>query len=741
MYEDNCFDVERKIQEEKIIQNIKIYSNGLANFGKRTKLQAHALRTIATAVNGNNLSVEKVSKMVGISYRMGKDGKKGRKVFDDIVRYESSKLHDDGKNDVTSNADQVDGASDDADQVDVADGDLLNINHSDDTDVDGASDYAASLESDGESSDDASEDSAEFELNINEDDVLNEELDFALNEMQHKILMKENKARDNPFYPLLSGKARKVHKHKFDGSAIVEYCHDDWFNRIDTSILGHDDFIIVKRGPKDFTHECRRVAQFVGIEAVEMFNKSSYGQMFTVANTRSFPKKVFNATTGKIDTVEEVIRPVCSRRMFQRHKCACVLESPKQRDTADSALRQLDFMVIAMSNLLKYNSFVKSTVLTTNIDQKFLTAFRSRKSFTDYFFASCGFLECPGISITGDGVTMVEDRNALMLKLQENASKNDERKQKLGNNLGSKISEGPSQKVKRVGSIKGHSAGGLFSCWKRNCALRTCTSCSFDSRVLIVGCPVIEAMKANGVLVKVKSFVDQRRPGGGFQSEVEILYLKADDFFHHFETAFNKYALHQWNNIMSSQSRRHLFHNLPSLISVNDESASFIDNVFALPPSNQESVNPVSHHLLPILPIVELSPIHPIIDLDANIEFIAPNTHILMPALIVPANDIGDNGNQNAYSSTYPILHGQLKSRFRKSLYGEISEFHPIFRAGDIIISADFAAVYDHHPQDNLNQAILLHSGQFVVIVTFAEMIGNVRVVRNIAFHFWLRLG
>ena len=81
-------------------------------------------------------------------------------------------------------------------------------------------------------------------------------------------------------------------------------------------------------------------------------------------------------------------------------------------------------------------------------------------------------------------------------------------------------------------------------------------------------------------------------------------------------------------------------------------------------------------------------------------------------------------------------------SRFRgMPRDSQLREVYQTILEGAVIISADFAAVFDHHPQDNKNQAILLHSGQFVVIISYSELVGDVRVVRNKAFHYWVRLG
>lgn len=694
----------------------------------------NALRTIATAVNGKNVCIEHLSNMTGLSYRMGKEGRKERILFDGIAKQERSKVigaitHERTINDV---------------EMDIAVDNSVEL-HSNfpSFDVGDESDSSFSVLSESESSDD-SEDDDVLENTLEQMEEI-EESTFEYVDKERKLKIKKMRDRENPFYTMLSGKARKANKHKYDGSAIIDFCHDDLYNRIDTAVLGRIDYIVVHQALGDFKFECPRVAQFLGEYAVEEFNKSAYGEKFTVANTRRYHKQVFNPSTGKTDIVEEFIRPLCSRRMFQRHKCRCIIESPKQRDTADSTIRQLDFVILAFSNLLKYNYVVKAAVASVNIDAIFLQAFKSRKSFTDYFFNNCGFLSCEGISIIDDNIPTYEDIDTLMKASEEKTMAMFERKQKRKNNLSDKVSEGPAMKVRRGGNIKGHFVGGLFNwCWKRTCASRTCITCSFKSRVLDVASPIMEAMEVNGVAVKVQAFKDQRRAGGGFQCEIQIEYLTTSEFFTLFETTFDKYAMHQWNNLMSSQSRRHLFHNIPPLVECNNVTKSLVHNAFSIPFTNSGQLDGIatfsqrdmlrslslSHQSMPIVADSDtmiLAETSTSIILDtANTTHLPPitNTTLLNIPSLHPTNDL-------------PNI-----SRFRpSSLHSQPQQLFPISRFGDIIISADFAAVFDHHPQDNLNQAILLHSGQFVVIVTYAEMIQDFRLTRNIAFHYWLRLG
>ena len=76
LLEDESFANQNKsaVYEHRICLNIKKYCSNLARLGKRTKLQLHAIRTVATSVSGSNISLRAVAEMLGLSYYMAQSG-------------------------------------------------------------------------------------------------------------------------------------------------------------------------------------------------------------------------------------------------------------------------------------------------------------------------------------------------------------------------------------------------------------------------------------------------------------------------------------------------------------------------------------------------------------------------------------------------------------------------------------------------------------------------------------------
>jgi hypothetical protein len=124
-----------------------------------------------------------------------------------------------------------------------------------------------------------------------------------------------------------------------------------------------------------------------------------------------------------------------------------------------------------------------------------------------------------------------------------------------------------------------------FSWYKRACCESTCGECGIDSRLTkttipnedTFGAALLSSLAAavhspcdcefrclndNGaeinVVVKVKMYTEQVR-SGGFQKEMEEVEMTLSEFKEHFVKCAQKYLVHHFNDIMSSQARRNLY--------------------------------------------------------------------------------------------------------------------------------------------------------------------------------------
>ena len=122
-----------------------------------------------------------------------------------------------------------------------------------------------------------------------------------------------------------------------------------------------------------------------------------------------------------------------------------------------------------------------------------------------------------------------------------------------------------------------------FSWYKKSCCESKCTDCGIDSRfsspnsasesvnglvhTLVAGlhspCECeFKCVDNDGaeieVVVKVKMYTEQVR-SGGFQKEMEEVEMKLREFGEHFLKCTQKYLVHHFNDIMSSQARRNVY--------------------------------------------------------------------------------------------------------------------------------------------------------------------------------------
>lgn len=528
----------------------------------------------------------------------------------------------------------------------------------------------------------------------------------------------KNSVKSNIFFDALKPNPRKQHQNKLNGQSVRDFMHwhPVWKARVETVCLGRSKKCLTKRF--DNTHQyCSPCSQQYPTEEMwkGMLSSTADMEKFYRDNEREalvsvvgLDGKYERDVNGKVVKVMKHVVPKLTLKMFRAFLCPCMMSLAKQRDTADHINVNFFNWLRSWNTFRKQNTFVQEAFKQCredgctfhDEDSLFWRGSQSANKFLNLFI-TCERMDFTELSIMN--APTQEFREELQIINVEGANQRERVKQdKIEREFYPQQRTKRTKKAQETVYIPDNFIGGIFQFPRRACCFGECSNCTYEKA--ITKCQTEwETASANDLVINCRMYKPQRRTGK-WQLETEEVMLTTQEFLAHGEKVVTAYLRHHWRDTINSQSRSNLYAKLDPLEA--GPTPLVVDQ------SNESGI--------------------PITTLSTNIH---ENEDAAYIGMSTPASTLA------------PICSGILTTKiaFINIHYITASVINVddvvIFNHGPMILAMDFAAVFDHHAQDQMNQAVQLHSGQLIVMLTYKERLSVNVVTRNIAFKFWLRLG